>query len=178
MKRLLLLVGIVVLSAPTVFAQDSVDDLMAICISDCIDDRDSCYDLAEILCSIYSGSTGCGLIGDPFRDECDMYYYDCLDECVVDTDEDGVINDEDMCPESNFEETVILNDCESGVENLLLDGGCTMLDLIEKCKMHVLNHGKYVSCVTKLINVWKKSGLINNNQTGVIQSCAAKSTAP
>ena len=95
-----------------------------------------------------------------------------------DKDKDGIINDEDICPESNFEETVILNDCDSEVDNLLLDGGCTMLDLIEECKINAMNHGKFVSCVTKLTKTWKKNGLINNNQKSSVQRCAAKSTAP
>jgi len=93
-----------------------------------------------------------------------------------DRDNDGIINDEDRCPESNLEETLILDNCDSGVENLLLDEGCTMFDLIGECE--IISDGKrgrFASCVAKLTNEWKTDGLISGEEKGSIQRCLGHS---
>ncbi len=43
-------------------------------------------------------------------------------------------DDEDNCPESNLEPTITIDGCDSGVENQLLDDGCTMSDKIAECR--------------------------------------------
>jgi hypothetical protein len=92
-----------------------------------------------------------------------------------DTDGDGITDDEDNCPESDLKETVVINCCDSGVENQLFDDGCTMSDLIAVCARGVKNHGQFVSCVSHLTNDWKKQDLITGKEKGAIQSCAAQS---
>ena len=66
---------------------------------------------------------------------------------VFDNDGDGVPNDEDLCPDSDTSATVVVNGCNSGVDNLVLPDGCTISDLIAECAGSASNHGNFVSCV-------------------------------
>ena len=43
-----------------------------------------------------------------------------------DSDDDGIPDNEDNCPASILDPTVIIDGCDSGVENQLFDDGCTM----------------------------------------------------
>lgn len=95
-----------------------------------------------------------------------------------DSDGDEICNDEDSCPYSNLEATIIIDGCDSKVENHLFGDGCTMRDLIGDCENNPASHGKCVSCVSHLTNAWKKAGLITGKQKGAIQSCAAQADIP
>jgi uncharacterized repeat protein (TIGR01451 family) len=95
-----------------------------------------------------------------------------------DTDGDGISDDEDQCIEPNADMTIVIAGCDSGVSNILFDTGCTMNDLIAQCADDAKNHGKFVSCVTKLTNYWKKHKLISGKEKGSVQSCAAQSDIP
>lgn len=79
------------------------------------------------------------------------------------------------CPQSNLGGTIIINGCDSQVENQLLDNGCTMTDLISQCEGNAKNHGQFVSCVTSLTNDWKKEGRITKAEKSAIQKCSANS---
>ena len=93
---------------------------------------------------------------------------------LEDADEDGIIDEEDSCLASNLEETISINSCDSGVENLLLDDGCSLNDLIAECDHTLKNHGRFVRCVSRLTNAWKKDGWISREEKGAIQRCVAK----
>jgi hypothetical protein len=93
---------------------------------------------------------------------------------IVDTDGDGYPDDEDSCPDSDLADTVVIGDCDSGVANVLLDGGCTISDLIADCAAGASNHGQFVSCVSHLTNDLKKDGIISGRDKGKIVSCAAR----
>ncbi len=97
---------------------------------------------------------------------------------VQDSDGDGIPDDEDACPESILTATIIIDGCDSGVGNLLFEDGCTMADLIAECAEGAVNHGQVVSCVAHLTNEWKRAGLIEGQEEGRIQSCAARSDIP
>ena len=75
-------------------------------------------------------------------------------------------------------ETIIIDDCDSGIANQPLDGGGTMNDLIANCAADAANHGAFVSCVSHLTNTWKKEGLIDGQDKGAIQRCAAQANIP
>lgn len=74
--------------------------------------------------------------------------------------------------------TVVIDGCDSGVPNLVLPGGGTILTLIEQCAAGAGNHGQFVSCVSHAMNELKKAGLISGSQKGAIQSCAAQADIP
>lgn len=92
----------------------------------------------------------------------------------VDTDHDGVLDDDDACPNSDLRPTVVIDGCNSGVPNRLLAHGCTISDLIAECATGVKNHGQFVSRVADLTNLLKKQGLITAQQKGAIETCAGK----
>ena len=81
-----------------------------------------------------------------------------------DTDNDGVPDAEDNCPESTLDETIIIGKCDSGVINQRFDDGCTMSDLIASCSIGAKNHIKNIRCVAHLTNEWKAEGLISGEQ--------------
>jgi hypothetical protein len=92
---------------------------------------------------------------------------------------DGMVpDDEDRCPESNLSETIVIDGCDSGVENTFFGDGCTMSDLIEELADNAENHGQFVSSVSHLTNGWKKEKLIRGKEKGAIMKCAAKAKIP
>ncbi|MHC5076896.1 MAG: hypothetical protein ACYTFM_10755, partial [Planctomycetota bacterium] len=94
---------------------------------------------------------------------------------LEDADEDGIHDAEDGCLASNLEDTISIYSCDSGVENLFLDDGCSLNDLITECDQTRKMHGMFVSCVSHLTNGWKKEGWISWREKGTIQRCAAQS---
>ncbi|MEW6571557.1 MAG: hypothetical protein AB1390_10360 [Nitrospirota bacterium] len=112
--------------------------------------------------------------GNRVTDEDAGYYFGVN----VDSDGDGIYDDADQCLGSNTNTTLVIADCETGVENVLFDDGCTMSDLIAQCADSAKNHGKFVKCVAHLTNQWKKAQLISGKEKGAIQSCAARSDIP
>lgn len=96
--------------------------------------------------------------------------------CIVDSDGDGIPDDQDACPNSDLSPTVIIDGCDSAVVNTWFEDGCTISDLLQLCATAAKNHGDYVRCVSKLTNALKKDGDISGKDKGAIQSCAAKSS--
>ena len=96
----------------------------------------------------------------------------------VDADGDGIPDDEDGCPDSDLGATVVIDSCNSGVANALDPNGCTIADLVQDCADGAKNHGKFVSCVSHLLNDLKKDGVISGRDKGAIQSCAGQSDLP
>ena len=97
---------------------------------------------------------------------------------VIDTDGDGIPDDDDACPNSDLSATVVIDGCDSGVDNSLGVDGCNITDLIAECADGVSNHGQFVRCVSHLTNDLKKAGVISGAEKGAIVSCAAQSSIP
>ena len=95
-----------------------------------------------------------------------------------DSDNDGVPDTTDQCPNSDLSATVVIDGCNSGVTNTLFPTGCTISDFIAACAKGASNHGQFVSCVSSLTNALKKAGTITGQQKGAIQSCAAQAHLP
>jgi hypothetical protein len=96
-------------------------------------------------------------------------------DVATDTDGDGVPDDQDNCPDSDDNATVIIDGCDTGVPNVLLDGGCFIADFIASFDENAKNHGQYMKSVAALCNTLKEAGVITGKQQGKIVSCAAKS---
>lgn len=111
---------------------------------------------------------------DSIGDKCDV----CPNDSENDIDGDTVCGDIDNCPESFIDETIIIDGCDSRVENHLFGEGCTMRDLIVACENNASSHGKFVSCVAHLANDWKRQRLISGKEKGAIQSCVAQADIP
>ena len=92
-----------------------------------------------------------------------------------DDDGDGILNEDDACPDSILDETVVIGNNDSGVENILFDSGCTLADLIEEIAAISKNHGQFVSGVAQLTNELRKNGILSAKESSAIQRTAAKS---
>ena len=97
---------------------------------------------------------------------------------VVDSDEDGCIDEEDPHPYSIIGGMIAIDGCETEVPNGFVTDCSTMMDLLGDCAEGAANHGDYVSCVAHLTNEWKSLGLITGKEKGKIQKCAAHADIP
>jgi len=95
-----------------------------------------------------------------------------------DRDGDGIPDALDGCPFSDLSPTVVVAGCDSGVANLLFDGGCTLADLIQEAAATARNHGAFVSAVSQMANELKAAGPISNQDKARLQSCAARARLP
>jgi len=73
---------------------------------------------------------------------------------------------------------VIIDGCETGIENFLDEQGCTISDWISECAEGAKNHGSFMSCVDHLTNTLKKDGVITGRENGKIDRCADKADIP
>lgn len=98
--------------------------------------------------------------------------------CRADTDDDGLPDDQDACPMSDVRATVVLDGCRTGVDNVLDDAGCTVVDRLDACAAQAKNHGHYVACVAKRALSFYRQGLISGKDKAKLVVCAAKADIP
>jgi probable HAF family extracellular repeat protein len=91
-----------------------------------------------------------------------------------DADGDGIPDADDDCPRSDRTSTVVIGDCDSGVPNRLLPGGCTIADRIEKCVGSAPDHRRFVKCIGRILKDLKRARLITGPQAKAIHRCAVK----
>jgi hypothetical protein len=96
----------------------------------------------------------------------------------ADRDGDGVPDDHDACPDSIVTATVVIDQCDSGVPNTIIEDGCTISDRIAQWGADAKNHGLFVSQVADLTSRLRNNGIITGKQKGAIQSCAAQANLP
>jgi hypothetical protein len=89
-----------------------------------------------------------------------------------DTDGDGVPDPDDACPNSDLAKTVVIDGCDSGVDNHLFDDGCTMADRIGECAEGARNHKAFERCVKHLTKEWVREDLISKQERRAIRRCA------
>jgi hypothetical protein len=92
-----------------------------------------------------------------------------------DTDQDGVPNSADQCPDSALMPTVVLRGCDSGVPNRVLPGGCTIVDLISQCSEVSRNHGQFVVCAAEIIAELETAGVLTRKERSALKKCLASS---
>jgi hypothetical protein len=117
-------------------------------------------------------------LSDTILEFCQKVGYEGSQCARFDQDADGVPDETDRCIHSIMDSNVIIEDCDSGVKNSLMNEGCTMSDLIAMCPDGAENHGDFVSCVTHLSNAWVGDGIIHGKENGAIQACAANPVQP
>jgi hypothetical protein len=74
--------------------------------------------------------------------------------------------------------TVVIDGCDSGVQDTLLPGGGTISDLISTCANGASAHDQFVSCISHVTNDLKQANTITGQQKSAIQSCAAQASIP
>lgn len=150
------------------FTGENIDGSNEIFLADCFNDIDGD--------SVADDIDNCP--NDPNPDQTDIDGDGEGDACDDDDDGDGVDDVDDVCEASDTSEIVIIDGCDSGVSNAVNSEGCTILDLVGICAENAGNHGKFVSCVGKEANQFKKDGLISGRDKGQITSCAAQADIP
>ena len=110
--------------------------------------------------------------GDGVPDDEDAFPNDPTES--ADTDGDGFGDNSDACVNSDLSPTVGIDGIDTGVTNDLLDDGCTISDLIDIANLVSSNHGQFVSAVAHLTNLLKDEGVITGKEKGAIQKVAAK----
>jgi len=90
-----------------------------------------------------------------------------------DSDGDGVPDGEDECPDSDLSPTVVIAGCDSGVENDVLETGCSIADLVAEIAAGAQSHGQFVAGVATLAAGLAEDGVIEENDIGDLVSCAA-----
>ena len=127
----------------------------------------------------------CGNGALDYTEECDDGNNEGGDGCSatcqiegVDTDGDGVPDEDDACPNSNLDPTVVIDSCDSEVSNTLLADGCTISDEIEGCAVNAERHGSFRRCVSKLCDGLQKDGVLTGPEKDQILSCAGQADFP
>ena len=95
-----------------------------------------------------------------------------------DPDGDGVLDDEDECPDSNLSATIVTDGCDSKVTNTVFPSGCTLADLLADCADDARKHRKFVHCVARLTRTMKRISIITGQQKDAIQDCAVRTDLP
>lgn len=94
-----------------------------------------------------------------------------------DQDVDGVQDSNDQCADSVLGGTVVIDDCDSGVDNTFFTNGCSIVDVVNACGAAAATHEDFTGCVTHF-TATLKAGLISNKQKAAIQRCAARADIP
>lgn len=96
---------------------------------------------------------------------------------VVDSDGDGVPDDQDQFPDSILDPTVIFGDVDTGVENVVNEDGASLADLFAALEPESgwKNHGQFVSTTGKLIKRLLREGTIDSSEAQALQTGAAQS---
>ena len=92
-----------------------------------------------------------------------------------DSDQDGVKDSLDKCPQSLLAGAIVIGECDTGVQNQLLATGCTMNDLIEECVASSKNPFVLIRCLNQLTREWKSQGIrLRLKEKWAILRCAFK----
>lgn len=93
----------------------------------------------------------------------------------ADEDTDGVPDATDQCAGSDLTAgDIVIQGCDTTVENVLFTTGCTIRDLIKNSGTGVKNHGGFVSNMAHLGDALVNAGIISPVQKDALQSCSAK----
>lgn len=94
-----------------------------------------------------------------------------------DHDQDGACDAADECPSSDPRATVVLGDCDSGVPNRIVSGGCELSDMFSICRRDSPWHGEFVNCVARLATRLERDDMMAREEATRIRICAARSEA-
>lgn len=95
-----------------------------------------------------------------------------------DADGDGIPDEDDACPESDLSPTVVIDNCNTGVENRVLPNGCTLSDALavygENCRRHDIY---FARTVLLLVHLYHRD-LISRREAQAILLCAIRAKIP
>lgn len=100
--------------------------------------------------------------------------------CVVDSDGDGCNDPDDALVNSNMEEFIDIDGCNTGVPNKMTLGvpcGTMMSDVMDALEVaKYKNHGAFVKAVLKVVTEWVGKGWITPEEKEAILVCADASS--
>ena len=121
-----------------------------------------------------------------FTGQLDGFRIELLDGSVAtinfecdDSDDDGVLDEDDHCPLSDLDGFVVVGSVTTTINNATIgvnEDGCSIQDLVNECEDNAKNHGQFVSCITQLANDLYKAGVITKQQRDQMKTGAAKSS--
>ena len=97
----------------------------------------------------------------------------------LDSDGDGVIDYTDACKNSNVDETLSIDGCQTGIVNSVDADGCTLADaLATSCSAGTAAsaHGEFTACVAHLADAWREAARIDRDEAGRLTACAGKTS--
>lgn len=94
---------------------------------------------------------------------------------LVDLDDDGVGDFDDLCKDPAPEPRVVIGDCDSRVPNLNLNEGCRISNSITDCQHASANQHDFERCVKTLTKDLQRRQLITGQQRSRIDHCARES---
>ena len=97
---------------------------------------------------------------------------------VNDFDGDGVPDEDDACPNSILDPTVVIDGCDSQVSNTVLSDGCTISDEVDECAANSTVNGAFQNCVSSLGDSLQKDGVLTGPEKDQILSCAGQADLP
>ena len=140
-------------------------------------ENDIALDVGSDTSGIYIVGGTLGDLSGPSKGDEDAFLA-ILGTTGEDRDNDGILDNEDICPDSDLTPTVVINDCDSGVENQLLKDGCTISDLVKECEANTSDAREFEGCITQLTETLKNEEIITSQQVGEIQQCSTPPTPP
>jgi hypothetical protein len=80
----------------------------------------------------------------------------------------------DECLGSDLRGTIVIGAIDTGVPNVFFSNGCTITDLVNRCKVDARNHGAYASCGAHTLDAMVSAGFLTDEQKDIVQSAVAK----
>jgi beta-glucanase (GH16 family) len=103
------------------------------------------------------------------------------DACDDDDDDDGVLDDVDACVQSDLAPTVVIDGCDTGVENRTWKSGCRLADRIAECPIGAQSgipldapevEARYFArCVNSMTRIWTRVGTVSVEEARAIRKC-------
>ncbi|MFV8224383.1 hypothetical protein, partial [Christiangramia aquimixticola] len=93
----------------------------------------------------------------------------------------GVPDLDDDFNNSNIEDTIVIDNCDTRVHNSLIpgSGGYTKSDIIDQIESaNYKNHGQFVRTISSKLKEWMEAGVITENEKEAIQNCAGQANIP
>ncbi len=90
-----------------------------------------------------------------------------------DEDDDGIPDDEDPFPRSNLQPTVVLDGCDSAVENRFVSvpRGATLSDLIAGARAAAVNEAEAAAALSSMLSQWLDAGWIGQEEFEKLAEC-------
>lgn len=102
----------------------------------------------------------------------------------TDSDQDGVPDCDDQCPDSIVTPTVLVGDCDSGVSNTVDAYGCSLADklaldgALARAAAGAKNHGLFVKAMGAYLTGQVTAGVIDWSQRAALMTCVGSAKLP